>query len=325
MEKRIRAGSKFSRGLRHFHGNPRLKPNPRRASYPATQGMPPPAYSPYTKEQVLAATIWCLIRSTGSNPERPLELVIVTEAAEDKLLEAKYSRKYISQPDEDKKIAATKNVGGTTIEEDARGIVWVVLPGTKADKSFKPLSPALIISENSGEGDAGWNIMPVWGNGENPKDFLELNNYSVNMIYSAWNTDGLKNANSSSIHDGGSSGLDVTHNETSTHVGMSYQYGSQEALAANIFAIILAQQPTEKHPLLISFGVENSQLEKYAAFRKSAGWVESKPNPSNPNYNELKCEFVWDAKASKLTKGSIPCVTTDKKNWIDLVTRSEEE
>lgn len=285
----------------------------------------PPAYSPYTKEQVLAATIWCLIRSTGSNPERPLELVIVTEAAEDKLLEAKYSRKYISQPDEDKKIAATKNVGGTTIEEDARGIVWVVLPGTKADKSFKPLSPALIISENSGEGDAGWNIMPVWGNGENPKDFLELNNYSVNMIYSAWNTDGLKNANSSSIHDGGSSGLDVTHNETSTHVGMSYQYGPQEALAANIFAIILAQQPTEKHPLLISFGVENSQLEKYAAFRKSAGWVESKPNPSNPNYNELKCEFVWDAKASKLTKGSIPCVTTDKKNWIELVTRSEEE
>jgi hypothetical protein len=123
----------------------------------------PPAYSPYTKEQVLAATIWCLIRSTGSNPERPLELVIVTQAAEDKLLEAKYSRKYISQPDEDKKIAATKNVGGTTIEEDARGIVWVVLPGTKADKSFKPLSPALIISENSGEGDAGWNIMPVWG------------------------------------------------------------------------------------------------------------------------------------------------------------------
>jgi hypothetical protein len=56
-----------------------------------------------------------------------------------------------------------------------------------------------------------------------------------------------------------------------------------------------------------------------------AGWVESKPIPSNPNYNELKCEFVWDAKTSKLTKGSIPCVTTDKKNWIQLLTPSEGE
>jgi hypothetical protein len=46
----------------------------------------PPAYSPYTKEQVLAATIWCLIRSTGSSPERPLELKVVTESEDDKLL-----------------------------------------------------------------------------------------------------------------------------------------------------------------------------------------------------------------------------------------------
>ena len=106
---------------------------------------------------------------------------------------------------------------------------------------------------------------------------------------------------------------------------MGYCYGAHESLAANIFALILAQQPTAKHPLIVSFGMENSQLEKFSAFRKATGWVESKPIPSNPNYNELKCEFVWDSKTSKLTKGSIPCVTTDKKKWIQLVTPSEEE
>jgi hypothetical protein len=284
----------------------------------------PLAYSPYTKEQVLAATIWCLIRNTASSPERPLELKVVTESEDDKLLEVKYSGKYINQPDEDKNITATKNIGGTTIEEDARGIAWVILPGTKADKLFKPLSPALIVTENIGDGDTGWYIMPVWGNGENPEDFLELNNYSANMIYSAWGIEGLRNANTF-INQPGAGSLRVAHNETSTEVDMGYRYGAHESLAANIFALILAQQPTAKHPLIVSFGMENSQLEKFSAFRKATGWVESKPIPSNPNYNELKCEFVWDSKTSKLTKGSIPCVTTDKKKWIQLVTPSEEE
>lgn len=284
----------------------------------------PPAYSPYSKEQVLAATIWCLIRSVGSSPESPFEINVVAESEDDKLLEKKYSGKYISQPDEDKKITATSNIGGTTIEEDARGIAWVILPGTKVNKSFKPLSPALIVTENVGDGDTGWYIMPVWGNGENPEDFLELNNYSANMIYSAWGIEGLRNANTF-INQPGARSIRVAHNETSTEVDVGYQYGDQEALAANIFALILAQQPTAKKPLIVSFVMENSQLEKFSGFRKAAGWVESKPIPSNPNYNELKCEFVWDEKTSKLIKGSIPCVTTDKKKWIEMITPSEKE
>ncbi len=284
----------------------------------------PPAYSPYTKEQVLAATIWCLIRSVGSSPERPFELRIIAEAAEDKLLEAKYSGKYFSHPDEDKKIAATSNVGGAIIEEDARGIAWVVLPGVTQDKSFKPLSPALIICERSGEFDPGWHVMPIWGNGEKPADFLELNHYSANMLYSAWDIEGLRNANSF-INQHGVGNLSVTHNETSTEVRLGYQYTTQESLAANIFALILAQQPTEKKPLVVSFALEESQLEKYPEFRKAGGWKEIKPDPKSHFYYELKCEFVWDAKTSKLIKGSIPCVTTDKKNWIELLTPSEGE
>ena len=284
----------------------------------------PPAYSPYTKEQVLAATIWCLIRSSGSCPENPLELVVVAEAKEDKMLEAKYSGKYICHPDEDKKIAVTSNVGGTIIEEDARGIAWVVLPGVAKDKSFKPLSPAMIISETFGDGDPGWHILPVWGNGENPEDFLKLNKYSANMLYSAWYSDGLQNANSS-IKRGGSTNLNIIRHENSTEVNLGDQYGEQESLAANIFALILTQQPTEKHPLIVSFALDDSELDKFPSFRKAAGWVESKPHPSNPNYNQLKCEFAWDAKTSKLIKGSIPCVTTDDKKWVQVVTPSEEE
>jgi hypothetical protein len=284
----------------------------------------PPAYSPYTKEQVLSATIWCLVRSAGSSPERPLELRIVAEAAEDKVLEVKYSGKYFSHQDKDKKIAATSNIGGSVIEEDARGIAWVILPGVVQDKSFKPLSPALIISENIGDSDHGWHLLPVWGSGENQADFLELNQYSANILYSAWYSDGLQNANTF-IKQARTSNLRVTHQEASTEVDLGYQYVTQESLAANIFALILAQQPTEKNPLVVSFALEESQLEKYPEFRKASGWKESKPHPSNPDYNLLKCKFVWDAKKSKLMKGSMPCVTTDNIKWISRVTPSAEE
>lgn len=284
----------------------------------------PPAYSPYTKEQVLAASIWCLIRSSGSTPESPLELRVVAEAEKDKSLETKYSGKYICNPDEDKKIPATTHVGGTVIEEDARGIAWVILPGVTKDKSFTPLSPAFITCQTFGDNDDCWLLLPVWGNGENPEKFLELNHYSANMLYSAWYSDGLQNANSF-IKESSSSGPGITQNETSTEVDLGYQYGSQESLAANIFALIIAQQPTDKHPLIVSFDLENSQLEKYPEFRKASDWKESKPYPSNPNLNELKCEFVWDPKTNKLTKGSLPCVNTDNKKWIEPITPSEEK
>ncbi len=284
----------------------------------------PPAYSPYTKEQVLAATIWCLIRRSGSSPKSPLELRVVAEAEEDKLLESKYSGKYFSHPDEDKKIAATSNVGGAIIEEDARGIAWVVLPGATKDISFTPLSPALIISENLGDTDHGWHLLPVWGNGERPADFLELNHYSANMLYSAWYSDGLQNANTF-IKQVEVGNLRVAHPETSTEVRLGYQYVTQESLAANIFALILAQQPTEEHPLVVSFALEESKLEKYPEFRKASGWKEIKPDPNHHVYYELKCEFVWDAKTSKLSKGSIPCVTSYNKEWVTIVTPSGEE
>lgn len=49
----------------------------------------PPGYSPYSKDQVLAATLWCLLRSTGGTPDTPLDVRVVAEGSDDKPLEAK--------------------------------------------------------------------------------------------------------------------------------------------------------------------------------------------------------------------------------------------
>lgn len=274
----------------------------------------PPGYSPYTKEQVLAATLWCLIRSTNSSPENPLEVRVVAEGVDDKALEAKYSGKYFRDADKDKKIAPTSKVGGTTIEEDARGIAWVVLPDVAHDKAFKPLTPAMIICENFGEGDTGWFVLPVWGNGENTDDFLKLNHYSVNMCYSAYNTYGLRNANSF-VDEAGSKSFDVSRLEKSDEVSMSYVRFKPETLAANILALIIATQPTADRPLTVSFSCEQSAIENYAAFRKASGWQEIH-NQGTTNYYQLTCEFAWDPKTHKLLKGSLPAVTTNDSKWI---------
>jgi len=284
----------------------------------------PPAYSPYTKEQVLCATIWCMIRSSGGSPKNPLELKIVAEAPEDKWLEKKYSGKYTSHPDEDKNSPITTEVGGTTIEEDTRGISWVILPGTKADKAFKPLSPALIICGYGEQPDKTWQLLPIWGNGQNPNDFLILNEYSANMLYSAWYPKGIQNANSfSDLPRAGD--LSVIHNEKSIEIRMGHQYAEPGPVAANIYALVLAQQPTEDKPLIITFLLENKMLEKFSEFRKAPGWVETDNSSKHSSSYELKCEFVWDAKNSKVIKGSIPYVTTNHKNWTSLLTPNEEE
>jgi len=48
-----------------------------------------PAYSPYSKKQVLAATLWCVLHTAGGTPKRPLEIQVIAEGEADKALEAK--------------------------------------------------------------------------------------------------------------------------------------------------------------------------------------------------------------------------------------------
>lgn len=100
----------------------------------------PPRYSPYTKDQVLAATLCCLLRSAGGTPENPLDVRVLAEGLSDKPLEGKYSGKYVTRPGKDGK------------------------------DPFIPLTPGMIILQAGGDGDVGWHILPIWGNGDDPSD-----------------------------------------------------------------------------------------------------------------------------------------------------------
>lgn len=279
----------------------------------------PPGYSPYTKEQVLAATLWCLIRSVGGTPELPLVVQVVAEGADDKVLVEKYSGKYVTQPGEDQKEIPPVKVPGSAIEVDAKGIASVVFSEVTQKPTFRPLSPAMIILASGGDGDAGWYLLPVWGNGNQDDLPLKLCAMPTTICYSAWRTGGRVEANSF-LADAGSYSFDVQQGNNGDSVDIRNPRVPQDTLAAEILALVITAQPTELRPLTISIRLEEYGLATYPAFRSAPGWQETRHDPHNI---ELKCEFVWDASARKLVKGSVPLVEINAS--IDFITMTSEQ
>lgn len=276
----------------------------------------PPGYSPYTKDQVLAATLWCLLRSTPGTPETPLDVRVVAEGPDDKALEAKYSGSYATTPDNDGNVNSPAKVAGTILENDARGITWVTFPGiTAQDPGISP-NPGMIIMKAEGDGDSGWNILPVWGNGNGENDFLRLNFWSADMCYSSYRSRGIREANSF-LEEGGVNEFEVSRGEKSDSVSLSYPRVEQATLAADILALVISTQPTESRPLTVTFILEETELARYPAFRSAAGWKETRHKGPNSHHVELNCEFAWNAAEQTLTKGSIPLVRLGNLGWIN--------
>lgn len=285
----------------------------------------PPVYSPYTKEQVLAATVWCLVRSAGGTPETPLEVLVVAEGAEDKALEVKYSGQYVTRRGKDGEEVPPAKVPGTVLEEDAKGIAWVTFPDVPRKEAFSPVSPVMIIVKSVGDGDPGWHLVPVWGSGRGDEDFLKLVGSSVNMCHLVYPLRGLAEANAFVAE----SGVDpVRHslrtNSDESSVAFLYPRVKPETFAAELFALVLATQPTDEKPLRVSIELLESEVPAYENFRNAPGWKET-PSEKTDEGIVLECEFVWNAAEEKLSKGSVPLVQMKSLGWIDQKPESEND
>lgn len=203
-------------------------------------------------------------------------------------------------------------VPGYSIEVDARGISWVVFPDvTRKSQSVSP-TPGMIIMEAGGDGDPGWYLLPVWGNGENPNEYLRLNFRTANICYSSYHSKGVMNANSF-IAAGGAMNFEVKHTENGDSVEIAYPHVPQDTLAAEILALVVSAQPTVEKNLTVTILIEDYNLARYPAFRDAKGWKETKASADKISF---ECEFAWDAVARKLLKGTVPLVHMETKDWI---------
>lgn len=279
----------------------------------------PPGYSPYTKEQVLAATLHCLLATTSPDVKIPLVARVVTEAPEDKPLEAKFSGSYHLRDDDDKPV--DPKIPGTRVETDARNIPWVVFPDVKARLAGPRSTPALIITTCGGEGDPGWRLLPVWGNRTDDLIPYTLNLASVPFGFIWQSYQGAHESNGM-LGEGGAGYLGFTHGENGDTVSMTFPRVPQATLAANVLALVIAAQPTEARPLTVKIILDQDQLGKYPAFSAAAGWKETRPSPT---LLELESTFVWDPAKRWPSKGSIPLISMNKNWFIEETNPAGEE
>ncbi|MGB0775127.1 MAG: hypothetical protein ACPGUY_04730 [Akkermansiaceae bacterium] len=119
-----------------------------------------PAYSPYSKEQVLQATLHCLLRSTGATPKHPLQIKIIAEDKADLAWAKQYEKNYINKPNSTKEPITPTKISGTTLTTDHRGITYVHFDGVKPLPADKKQQPLMIASGMFGaDGFTVWTLL----------------------------------------------------------------------------------------------------------------------------------------------------------------------
>jgi hypothetical protein len=280
-----------------------------------------PPYSPYAKEQVLAATLHCLLRSNGGSPSAPIKIEIIAESPADQELAAKYAGDYINAAEEhdDPPVEPTP-VPGTRLETDARGVTWVVFPEITSKPATPASPPVLIPFRLGGEfspDSATWKLLPVWPGTEHSwLESLALLGRPYPLFYDCFGPGDGDGPETHALFAGNPRGSIHGFKVSSTEAGLSahllYPNTSSETLAALLLALVVSAQPGAERPLAISLDTDmNTPPPWLADFRECAGW-EATETPVIIGGKEmnrrivLSCRFVWDPQTATLTHGAVP-------------------
>jgi hypothetical protein len=280
-----------------------------------------PPYSPYSREQVLAATIHCLLRSNGGSPSAPIQIEIIAESPADQKAAAKYAGDYINTPDQhDGPPIKLTPVPGTRLETDARGVTWVVFPEVKAKPATPARPPVLIPFRLGGEGGsdfATWKLLPVWpGTGHTWEESLAMLGRSNPLFYDCFNPGDGHGPETHALFAGNPRGsvhgFQVISSDDGISAHLMYPNTDAETLSALLLALVVSAQPAEDRPLTISLETGmNAPPAWLADFQNCTGW-KSAEKPVMPGDRGMKlilsCAFVWDPENATLAKGGVPHV-----------------
>jgi hypothetical protein len=268
---------------------------------------PKPAYSPYSREQVLAATLQCLTRSAGGSPKFPLVVRIETEDPADQAWAAKYAGEYISRPNSDAPASATVEptpVPGTRIEIDAFGVTRVVFPAATGEPAREPRPPLWIpfrLDGESGPTEPTWELLPVW-TGDDWSEPLDALGQPYLHLHDLFNP-----ASSFGVHvnalfqRGQSKHWTLSREPARTVARLDFDEVSEGDLAAFLHALVLSVRPTEAQPLEVELRCYTEAPSLFDSYAQ-AGWEKI----TIAGDDALRGTFVLDPATGKLRRGTIP-------------------
>jgi type II secretion system protein G len=286
---------------------------------------PAPAYSPYTREQVMAATLHCLLRSIRATPKLPLQIEVITDNPADKSWADKFAGSYVTQAETDGPPAKPTPVPGCRVETDRLGISRVVFPGITKKAAAPARPPVMIPFQPHGENESErptWYLLPVW-TGDTDSEPLEVLGQPYTLYYDRFNPSDSPNPQVNALFEG-SSALDWSIHEspTGTIAHLGFGVVDPRNLAAFLHAVVISVQPSAATPLTITLTPHGDAPEYFQECLDAGGWTLEKRG----GRDAVTGTFVLDSD-SKLVKGSIPGGTLVREagKLLKMTAPSEEE
>lgn len=266
---------------------------------------PKPVYSPYSREQVLAATLQCLVRSSGGSPKVPLVIQVVTEDPADQTWAAKFAGRYITRPGDDGVPVEPTPVPGTKVETDGFGVARVVFPGVSGKPVLEPRAPVWIpfrLGGESGPDQPTWELLPVW-TGDTWDEPLDAIGRPYRLFHDLFNPASWFAPQVNALfRRGQAKNWSVTRTAGSTTAHLSFDEVSDGDLAAFLHALVLSVRPTAEQPLEVTLRPYRGPVPYFSACLEAGGWETVKQGGDEA----LRGSFVLDAGTGKLLRGTIP-------------------
>ena len=238
------------------------------------RGLPPG--SPYTREQVLAATLWCLLLDVAGSEEQP---VVVSVDAQEPALQS-YTGDYVRSRDGLDLVHG--EIAGSRLERDARGVVWVVFDPEKhqprvVEKPPGEAPPLVFIPLMLGGGavgDESFVLVPHWLGPDSA--VLQAPWAAIPRAMNMFSAKSGENANPLHGSNLQASNVGARNRTVMIHGGWQADEGNgheedRRMLAVAIHATLASGMPTKEDPITILLSTD-SMPENASDFLADDGW-----------------------------------------------------
>lgn len=269
---------------------------------------PAPVYSPHTKSEVLAATIHCLLQSSGPSADTPLKINILTENKKDQSWAGQYDKKYVLLPGADGKPVVPTKVGDSILTTDGYGTQHVIFP-KKNPKHLTPKARPVILPVSYGnfaDGESLPALVPVWP-GTDPTGYIKdplqtiglpqthfYNRFHSGFRFSLESNPLLTNKQYFSIN--------FLKNQDSVEARMSVLNQPLTDLAAGFAAAAMTAKLHHGKALKITVDCYSDESGVLDDLLKTPGWEEAEV----AGRTAATTVFDYDPKTKKLIKGTLP-------------------